>query len=286
MREAAGPTTASKTQLKKIASYLKGRRRCVLNFPWVGKLDDIIHVTVDADWAGDQKTRCSTSGGVLAIDPCFTVRHWSVTQATVSLSSAESEATAITKGCIEALYVKHLVEHQTERPFNIEVWTDRSGAKAIMQRLGPGRRAKHLEVQAMWVQQLNKIGLISLNKLNTLENVADLLTKHVPRAVLDKPAGMIGYTFLGEETQKFQEYTNINKNYWNQRVAVENLPVFDFGENESLENDVHSFVDKTTHLTTAVLRRCVEMNILSQPPLNYVTMLEDNVGMTRTNRKV
>ena len=73
----------------------------------VGKLDDVIHVTVDADWAGNPKKRCSMSGGVLAIGPCFTVRHWSVTQATVSLSSAESEAKAITRGCIEALYVKH-----------------------------------------------------------------------------------------------------------------------------------------------------------------------------------
>ena len=188
MREAAGPTTASKTKLKRIARYLKGRQRCVLNFPWVGKLDDVIHVTVDADWAGDPKIRCSTSGGVV-----------SITQATVSLSSAESEAKAITKGCMEALYMKHLLEHQTARPFKIEVWTD---AKAIMQRLGPGRKAKHLEMQTMWVQQLAKIGLISLNKLNTLENVADLLTKHVPRAVLDKLAGMMGYTFLAEEKLK------------------------------------------------------------------------------------
>ena len=91
MREAAGPTTAPKSKLKRIARYFKGRQRCVLNFPWVGKLDDVIHVTVDADWAGNPNTRCSTSGGVLAIGPCFTVRHWSVTQATVSLSSAESE---------------------------------------------------------------------------------------------------------------------------------------------------------------------------------------------------
>ena len=112
VREAAGPTTASKTKLKRIARYLKGRQRCVLNFPWVGKLDDVIHVTVDADLAGDPKTRCSTSGGVLAIGPCFTVRHWSVTQAAVSLSSAESEAKAITKGCIEALCVKHLLEQR------------------------------------------------------------------------------------------------------------------------------------------------------------------------------
>ena len=75
MREAAGPTTASKTKLKRIARYLKGRQRCVMNFPWVGKLDDVIHVTVDADLAGEPRTRCSTSGGVLAIGPCFTVRH-------------------------------------------------------------------------------------------------------------------------------------------------------------------------------------------------------------------
>ena len=87
MREAAGPTTASKTKLERIARYLKGRQRCVLNFPWLGKLDDVIHVTVGADWAGDPKTRCSTSGGVLAIGPCFTVRQWSVIQATVTILS-------------------------------------------------------------------------------------------------------------------------------------------------------------------------------------------------------
>ena len=144
MREAAGPTTASKTKLKRIARYLKGRQRGVLNFHWVAKLEDVTHVTVDADWAGDPKTRCSTSGEVLTIGPCFTVRHWSVTQATVSLSSAESEAKAITKGCFEALYVKHLPEHQTARPFKIEVWTDSSSAKAIMQRLLTRAQSKAL----------------------------------------------------------------------------------------------------------------------------------------------
>ena len=72
--EAAGPTTTPKTKLKRIAHYLKGRQRCVLHIPWVAKLEDVIHVTLDADWAGDPKTRCSTSGGALAIGPCFTVR--------------------------------------------------------------------------------------------------------------------------------------------------------------------------------------------------------------------
>ena len=93
---------------------------------------------------------------------------------------------AITKGSVEGLYVKHLLEHQKARAFKIEVWTDSSSAKAIMQRLGPGRRAKHVEVQTLWVQQLVKIRLISLNKVDPLEHIADVMTKHVLRAVLDK----------------------------------------------------------------------------------------------------
>ena len=83
------------------------------------------------------------------------------------------------------------------------------------------------------------------------------------RAVLDKLAGMTGYTFPGEETAKFQTYTKISQNYWDQKVAaIMKLPVFDDEENDELENDIHSFVDKTTHLTTAVLRRGVEMSML------------------------
>ena len=89
------------------------------------------------------------------------------------------------------------------------------------------------------------------------------MTKHVPRAVLDKLTGMMGYTFPGEESAKFQEYTSISQNYWDQKVAaIMKLPVFDDEENDELENDIHSFVDKTTHLTTAVLRRGVEMSML------------------------
>ena len=55
IKEAAGPTTALMTKLKRIARYFNGRHRCVLNFLWVGKLDDVNHVTVDADWRPKDK---------------------------------------------------------------------------------------------------------------------------------------------------------------------------------------------------------------------------------------
>ena len=132
-------------------------------------------MTVDADWARDRLEEYWQ----LARASCM-VRHWSVTQGTVSQSSAESEVRAITKGCVEALYVKHLLEHQTARTLKkLKFGRTASSAEAIMQRLGSGSSVKHLEVQTMWVQQYNKLGLFSMNKLSTVETVAGLLTKQV-----------------------------------------------------------------------------------------------------------
>ena len=67
------------------------------------------------------------------------------------------------------------------------------------------------------VQQLVKIGCRSADKTCSTSST--------------RQAGRNDDTFPGEETQKFQEYTSINQNYWNQRIAaVERLPVFDDGE--------------------------------------------------------
>ena len=69
---------------------------------------------------------------------------------------------------------------------------------------------------------------------------------------------MMGYSFTNEETAKFQDYSSIEQSYWNQKLTMmEKLPISDDEDNDELQHDVHSFVDKTTHLTTAFLRRGV-----------------------------
>ena len=70
-------------------------------------------------------------------------------------------AKAITKGCIEALYVKHLLEHQTARPFKIEVWTDSSSAKAIMQ------NRSHLAEQAGYAGERGRFDHKARSKSST-----------------------------------------------------------------------------------------------------------------------
>ena len=114
----------------------------------------------------------------------------------------------------------------------------------------------------MRVQQFNQIGLISRNKLNTLENVSDLLTEHVPRAALDKLEGMMDHTFHNEETQKFQEYTN------NQNFCIRSCPQLNDCLCSTMERPNRwrmMFADSWTRRLISrqpFLRRCVEIDIL------------------------
>ena len=68
--------------------------------------------TVDGDWAGCRTTRCSASGGILDIGE-YLWRHWSVTQATISLSAAEAEAKALSRGCAEGISAETFLEEIT-----------------------------------------------------------------------------------------------------------------------------------------------------------------------------
>ena len=129
----------------------------MLSFRWWTPNDNTLKVLVDSDRAGCPNTRFSTSDGVLKIGE-KSLRHWSVTQATISLSSAEGEAKASTKGCVEVSTPR--VEGLTAETHSFEHWTDSSSTRAISHRLGPGIRAKHLEEQTMWTQQISKQGVL------------------------------------------------------------------------------------------------------------------------------
>ena len=73
-----------------IARYLKDRPRCMLSFRWSSQKENTLNVVVDSERAGCPKATCSSSGGVLKSAEC-SLRRWTLTQATTSLSSAEAE---------------------------------------------------------------------------------------------------------------------------------------------------------------------------------------------------
>lgn len=126
------------------------------------------------------------------------LKHWASTQATHSLSSGEAEAKALTKGAVEGLYMKHLLEQQGYI-VDLLLRSDASAAIGAANRLGAGKRMKHLELQDLWIQQLVKSKLITIRKVSTRENPADILTKNVPRHWLDKVCEMRNLRFPGED---------------------------------------------------------------------------------------
>ena len=113
-----------------------------------------------------------------------TIKSWSSTQTVIALSSGEAEYYGMVKGASIGLRLQSVL-----RDFGvsseIEVKSDASAAISIASRTGLGK-VRHIEVCQLWLQDKVKQGKIAVQKVTTDENVADALTKYVPREVLAK----------------------------------------------------------------------------------------------------
>eukprot|EP00971_Amphidinium_carterae_P173463 3438450-Amphidinium_carterae.1 len=98
----SAPRAGHLLQLKRLARYLKGAPRCVLEYRLQAPAESHLRVYVDSDWAGDTVTRRSTTGMVLQRGSHM-LRHSSTIQNVIGLSSAESEYYALTKGACAGL---------------------------------------------------------------------------------------------------------------------------------------------------------------------------------------
>ena len=192
------PTGVHKSQLKHLLRYIAGttdtglmlRPSYTLSLNNATKID--IDIYCDSDWAGCKVTRKSTTGIVAQILGC-TVQHCSRTQATVSLSSTESETYAICTGLSEGLYIKQLLtDLKLFTDVLINVYTDSTGAKATATRTGLAPKTKHMQLRYLWIQTLFNTNAAKLHKINTKENPPDILTKYVTAETLRYLATKIG----------------------------------------------------------------------------------------------
>ena len=172
-RSMSKPTVSSWRALKRVCRFLHGRPRLVYVYP----AQKVAHIDVytDTDWAGCPRTRKSTSGGSILLGK-HTIKHWSSTQTSTALSSAEAEFGGVLRGSGQGLgYQALLSDLGVEVP--LRVWTDSSAAIGICQRQGLGK-VRHLDTQTLWIQQAVRAGKVDLRKVPGESNPADLLTKH------------------------------------------------------------------------------------------------------------
>ena len=128
---------------------------------------------VDSDWANDEISRRSTSGGIVRRGE-HSVAWWSRKQSRVALLSCEAELSAIVKGLAEGKLLNGVCE-LFEEPCNLEVVTDSSAAKGVVLRSGAGK-LKHLSVKQLWVQEFITEEKVKVSKTPRELNPADGLT--------------------------------------------------------------------------------------------------------------
>ena len=160
---------------------------------------DEIKVDGDTDYAGCAESRKSTSGGcVLWGEHCLKLR--SKTQATIALSSAESELAAAVRTSSELL---GLIAMAKDMGYLLEgdVWIDAVAAMGILNHQGCGK-LRHLDTQLLWVQQNQLRGNLRYEKVDGKENPADLMTKGLDEATCNKHLGKLGCRFTRGRADK------------------------------------------------------------------------------------
>ena len=190
------PTYLDMKKMKHALRYLQGTKdyKFILRPTTIpgNKDPPILDVYVDADWAGCTTTRKSTTGFAIKYLGA-TIHFGSRTQAIVALSSAESDLYSIGTGAQESLHIRNfLVETILTSKLQIRIHTDSTSGKSIATRIGSSKNAKHIDLKYLFIQQLVHNGILSVHKIGTLENIADIFTKYVTAEILNKHLYNVG----------------------------------------------------------------------------------------------
>ena len=120
-------------------------------------------------------------------------KNWSSTQAIIALSSGEAEFYGVVKASSIGLGCQAVLRDMGVS-VQLRVHTDAEAARGIASRVGLGK-TRHVAVHLLWVQERVRSGDITLLRVRGDSNVADLLTKHLDSAKMNKFLELLGAKF-------------------------------------------------------------------------------------------
>ena len=121
------------------------------------------------------------------------IKAWSKTQSIIAKSSAESELYGVIKGSSEALGLATMTR-DFGQDMSVQVHVDATAAMGIVERRGISR-VRHIEVDNLWIQELEARRMLPVEKVPGGENPADLMTKNVNIELAQKHMKTMGIRF-------------------------------------------------------------------------------------------
>ncbi|GKB53012.1 retrovirus-related pol polyprotein from transposon TNT 1-94 [Tanacetum coccineum] len=172
------PKTSHLEAVKRIFRYIKGTMHLGLWYPKGSGIETIVYA--DSDHAGDYVDRKSTSGVCTFMGCCLT-SWFSKKQTALAISTTEAEYVSAGKACQQALWMKQALVDYGIRLDNIPIMCDNKGAIDLSKNPVQHSRTKHIEIRHHFLRDNVQKGNISIEKVSSEDNIADILTKPLKR---------------------------------------------------------------------------------------------------------
>lgn len=164
--------------LKRIFLYLKGTRTMGLLYQQGS--NSVVDAYVDADFAGDPRTRKSTTGFLIR-SYGNTVGWSSRLQSCCAESSGEAEFIAICDATKDILFLARLIEETLASvQYPISIYEDNNAAISISYNSTSTSRTKHIELKYLKKREYIQNNIIKIVKTESKNQLADCLTKPLP----------------------------------------------------------------------------------------------------------
>ncbi|KAK1607996.1 hypothetical protein QYE76_031669 [Lolium multiflorum] len=183
------------TAVKNILKYLKRTKDMFLCYG--GDQELVVTSYTDASWNTDPDD--SKSHGYVFILNGAAVSWCSSKQCTVAKSSTESEYIAASEASSEAVWMKRFIVELGVVPSALDplvIYCDNMGAIANAQEPRSHKKLKHIKLRFHSIREYIEDGEVKICKVHTDLNVADPLTKALPRAKHDQHQNSMGVRYL------------------------------------------------------------------------------------------
>ena len=179
--------------LKQVLRYIKGTIDFSLHFTMSNQDLKLVGYS-DSDWASCAEDRRSITGYYFQLSDHGPAISWkSRKQQTVALSTCEAEYMALCETSQEAVYLSRVFKDLTEGVVDepIQIYGDNQGSLDVVRNPVKHNRTKHIDIRFHFIRELYQSQIINVDHVGTDENVADVMTKAVPRHKLEKFHGVL-----------------------------------------------------------------------------------------------
>ena len=177
-------------EARRLLQYLKHTQTHGLVFDGTNGLT--IEVFSDASFGNKEENRKSITGYILRLANA-TVIGRSQAQKSVTLSTTEAELMAASEATKEAQWVRWLItELGFKVPAKIPLWCDNTATIDTIKNAGNHPSTKHIETRNLFLREIYEKGYIDLSFCKSEDQIADIMTKALPRFQFEKLREQLG----------------------------------------------------------------------------------------------